>query len=126
MQDEFDDVKTSLTYEEQGSKLAVLSTILMTMNIGEKMVIVSIFTQVLDLIAELCSNYDYPFLRLDGSTSSTNRQTLVNNFNSPQSKYSILLLSSKAGGTGKLFIYLFVCLDFAILLIYLFRYYFRF
>ena len=67
----------NLTYEEQGSKLAVVSCILHALRQqgrnGEKIVLVSISTKVLDLLGELCEHYGYPTLRLDGSTSSAAR-----------------------------------------------------
>lgn len=90
------------TFEEQGSKLAVVSYLLYHLNsLGtEKIVLVSISTQVLDLLQELCDHYQYPCLRLDGSTSASQRQAIVTRFNASYSKDFILLLSSKAGGTG--------------------------
>lgn len=42
----------------------------------------------------------YPFVRLDGSTSITKRQKLVKNFNDPAQNQFVFLLSSKAGGCG--------------------------
>ena len=42
----------------------------------------------------------YPYLRLDGSTSASQRQGIVNRFNASYGKDFVLLLSSKAGGTG--------------------------
>ena len=42
----------------------------------------------------------YPFVRLDGSTSISKRQKLVKNFNDPQQNQFVFLLSSKAGGCG--------------------------
>lgn len=68
---------SNLTYEEQGSKLAVVSCILHSLRQqgckGEKIVLVSISTRVLDLLGELCDHYGYPTLRLDGSTSTAAR-----------------------------------------------------
>lgn len=37
--------------------------------------------QTLDLFAQLCRERRYPYLRLDGSTSISKRQKLVNQFN---------------------------------------------
>ncbi|XP_049935470.1 protein CHROMATIN REMODELING 25-like [Nymphaea colorata] len=50
----------------------------------------------LDLFAQLCRERRYPFLRLDGSTSISKRQKLVNRFNDISKDE----LSSKAGGCG--------------------------
>ncbi|KAI8824145.1 Rad54b protein [Fimicolochytrium jonesii] len=65
----------------------------------EKVVIVSNWTQTLDLIERLCEQKGYDRLRLDGSTAVQNRQDLVDKFNSNASCF-IFLLSSKAGGVG--------------------------
>ncbi|XP_049959251.1 DNA repair and recombination protein RAD54B-like isoform X3 [Schistocerca serialis cubense] len=56
--------------------------------------------QTLDLMAQLCENYGYKYCRLDGSTACSQRQTVVDNFNSASSKYFIFLLSARAGGIG--------------------------
>lgn len=49
---------------------------------------------------QLLSVLQYPFLRLDGSTSISKRQKLVKKFNDPQDNQFVFLLSSKAGGCG--------------------------
>ena len=92
----------ALTYEEQGSKLAVVSCILWALKQkgSERIVLVSISTKVLDLLSQLCDHYGYPKLRLDGSTSQSQRDQIVQRFNSKHSNEFVLLLSSKAGGTG--------------------------
>jgi len=51
----------------------------------------------------LCDHYQYPHTRLDGSTTTTQRQQVVSKFNSKHSQDFVLLLSSKAGGTGSMF-----------------------
>ena len=42
----------------------------------------------------------WPFIRLDGGTSSSKRQRLVDKFNDPNNDEFVFLLSSKAGGCG--------------------------
>ncbi|KAH7964499.1 hypothetical protein HPB51_027261 [Rhipicephalus microplus] len=54
----------------------------------------------LDILEDICMQKGYPFLRLDGSTSSTQRLELVERFNSPHSNCFVFLLSCKAGGVG--------------------------
>jgi DNA repair and recombination RAD54-like protein len=60
----------------------------------------------LNLTHQLFSLFDvddddrYGFFRLDGSMSITKRQKLVDQFNDPNGKEFIFLLSSKAGGCG--------------------------
>ncbi|KAJ3597260.1 hypothetical protein NHX12_000788 [Muraenolepis orangiensis] len=63
-------------------------------------VVVSNYTQTLDLLQDLCAHTGYTFCRLDGHTPTIQRQRLVDNFNSPHSTNFLFLLSSKAGGVG--------------------------
>lgn len=67
----------------------------------EKIVLVSNYTATLDLLQALLTSLSYPYLRLDGSTSSSKRQELVDTFNrSPASQCFAFLLSAKSGGVG--------------------------
>jgi len=90
------------TWEEQSGKLSALTCLLLAIAQAgqEKVVVVSLSTAALDLIQQLCDRYQLSTCRLDGSTPSSQRQTIVNNFNSPHSTTNVFLLSSKAGGTG--------------------------
>jgi hypothetical protein len=56
----------------------------------------------ISIFLALCSHYNYPALRLDGSTSTVQRQQIVSRFNNPHCDDFVLLLSSKAGGTGRI------------------------
>jgi len=85
------------------TKLRVLDQLLHTIrsNTSEKVVLVSNFTSTLDLISQQLTANALPFLRLDGSTSSSKRQALVDTFNrTDSSTYFAFLLSAKAGGMG--------------------------
>jgi superfamily II DNA or RNA helicase len=66
----------------------------------DKLVIVSNYTQTLDIIAALCVKKRVAFFQLDGSTPIKRRQELVDQFNFPQAQEIVFLLSSKAGGVG--------------------------
>lgn len=61
---------------------------------------VSNYTKTLDLLQDLCVHQGYTCCRLDGHTPTSQRQRLVNNFNSPFCQNFVFLLSSKAGGVG--------------------------
>ncbi len=65
-----------------------------------RIVIVSNYTQTLDLFGALCRERNYPFVRLDGTTTINKRNKLVKAFNDPQQRQFVFLLSSKAGGCG--------------------------
>lgn len=89
----------------QSGKLKVLSALLhetKRTNPSDKIVIVSNFTSALDVIQEaVLKSHNWPFLRLDGSTAQSDRQSLVDSFNrSSTDKSFAFLLSSKAGGCG--------------------------
>lgn len=45
-------------------------------------------------------NCSYGYFRLEGSTNIKKRQKLVDQFNDPEGKEFVFLLSSKAGGCG--------------------------
>lgn len=67
----------------------------------DKIVLISNYTQTLDLIEVLCREKRWGVVRLDGSMAPTKRQKLVDKFNDPENKTEfIFLLSSKAGGCG--------------------------
>jgi DNA repair and recombination RAD54-like protein len=67
---------------------------------NDKIVLISNYTQTLDLFAKLCVNRGYGYLKLDGSMLVGKRQKLVDKFNDPEGSEFIFLLSSKAGGCG--------------------------
>jgi DNA repair and recombination protein RAD54 and RAD54-like protein len=66
----------------------------------ERIVVVSNYTQTLDLIQQMCVQNNWPVLRLDGSISANKRTQVVDEFNNPGSGAFAFLLSSKAGGCG--------------------------
>ncbi|KAI0928410.1 DNA repair protein rhp54 [Taiwanofungus camphoratus] len=67
---------------------------------NDKIVLISNYTQTLDLFEKLLRSKKYGYFRLDGSMTISKRQKLVDNFNDPDGKEFIFLLSSKAGGCG--------------------------
>ncbi|KAM7383515.1 hypothetical protein PAMP_003161 [Pampus punctatissimus] len=84
-------------------KLLVLSDLLTAirhLSPSDRVVVVSNYTQTLDLLQHLCVHMNYTFCRLDGHTPTSQRQRLVDGFNSPYSQNFLFLLSSKAGGVG--------------------------
>lgn len=66
----------------------------------DKIVLISNFTQTLDVMEKMCRERRWGCLRLDGTMQITKRQKLVDRFNNPEGKEFIFLLSSKAGGCG--------------------------
>ncbi|KAF2174183.1 hypothetical protein M409DRAFT_16453 [Zasmidium cellare ATCC 36951] len=67
---------------------------------NDKIVLISNYTQTLDVFEKLCRNRSYGCLRLDGTMNVNKRQKLVDKFNNPEGEEFVFLLSSKAGGCG--------------------------
>ncbi|NWJ00994.1 RA54B protein, partial [Crypturellus undulatus] len=63
-------------------------------------VLVSNYTQTLNILQETCKRYGYSYTRLDGHTPVSQRQQIVDSFNNKFSPAFVFLLSSKAGGVG--------------------------
>ncbi|XP_021339494.1 DNA repair and recombination protein RAD54-like [Mizuhopecten yessoensis] len=87
---------------ELSGKVLVLDCLLAMVKstTSDKVVLVSNYTQTLDLFEKLCRQRGYIFVRLDGSMSIKKRAKIVENFNDPKSAMFIFMLSSKAGGCG--------------------------
>ncbi|SCU80371.1 LAME_0B02806g1_1 [Lachancea meyersii CBS 8951] len=66
----------------------------------DRIVLISNYTQTLDLIERMCRASNYAVVRLDGTMNINKRQKLVDRFNDPEGQEFIFLLSSKAGGCG--------------------------
>jgi superfamily II DNA/RNA helicase len=66
----------------------------------DKIVLISNFTEVMDVFEKLLRKKRYSFFRLEGSTTIKKRQKLVDQFNNPDNPERVFLLSSKAGGCG--------------------------
>lgn len=67
---------------------------------GHRILLFSQMTRLLDILEVYLRMHDYKFLRLDGSSKTDERGTLLKEFNAPDSPYFIFLLSTRAGGLG--------------------------
>nr|CAD7456439.1 unnamed protein product [Timema tahoe] len=87
---------------ELSGKLMVLDCLLAVVKTtsDDKVVLVSNYTQTLDLFERLCHMRGYPYVRLDGSMTIKKRAKVVERFNDSSSPDYIFMLSSKAGGCG--------------------------
>ncbi|XP_071117638.1 DNA repair and recombination protein RAD54-like [Haliotis cracherodii] len=87
---------------EMSGKFVVLDTLLAVVKStsNDKVVLVSNYTQTLDLFEKLCRQRNYQHVRLDGSMTIKKRAKIVERFNDPTSPEFIFMLSSKAGGCG--------------------------
>ncbi|CAH1802023.1 unnamed protein product [Owenia fusiformis] len=96
--DQFEEL---ILHPAASGKLTVLQGILQELSASkERVVLVSNYTQTLNILEHMCQRSNYTYVRLDGQTPTAKRQQLVENFNSKYSDTFIFLLSSKAGGVG--------------------------
>ncbi|PIA99624.1 DNA repair and recombination protein RAD54B [Cercospora beticola] len=92
-----------LTTPGTSAKLLVLDELLVKIRneSDDKVVLVSHYTETMDMLATLVTSLGMGYVRLDGSVAQSKRQDLIDRFNNtPPSKVYIFLLSAKSGGTG--------------------------
>lgn len=64
------------------------------------MIIFSCFTTMLDILEDYLMMRQYAYHRLDGTTELEERERMINEFTSPDSKTIVFLISTRAGGLG--------------------------
>ncbi|KAJ7665099.1 P-loop containing nucleoside triphosphate hydrolase protein [Mycena polygramma] len=83
------------------SKLLAIDKILtQVLPKGERVLIFSQWTDMLDLLEDYLVLRDIPFLRLDGSVSRPRREMVIRMFQHEESQHRVFLISTKAGGLG--------------------------
>uniref|UniRef100_A0A8C9H1L1 ISWI chromatin-remodeling complex ATPase CHR11-like n=1 Tax=Piliocolobus tephrosceles TaxID=591936 RepID=A0A8C9H1L1_9PRIM len=86
---------------ETSGKMSLLDKLLPRLKKeNSRVLLFSQMTRLLDIIDDYCRWKQYEYLRIDGSTVGDERQIRINQFNEPNSKYFIFLLSTRAGGIG--------------------------
>ncbi|KAI0054159.1 DNA repair protein SNF2 family [Auriscalpium vulgare] len=92
----------AVVHPEWSGKFLVLERFLhrIRTETNDKIVLISNYTQTLDIFEKMLRSKKYPYFRLDGTMTVIKRQKLVDQFNNPEGKEFIFLLSSKAGGCG--------------------------
>ncbi|KAF8932788.1 hypothetical protein BGZ58_006793 [Dissophora ornata] len=86
---------------EAGGKLELLHNMLPKLKQnGHRVLIFSTMTRLLDILEDYLNGERYNFVRLDGSTSSADRQARIDKYNAPDSDVFVFLLSTRAGGVG--------------------------
>jgi len=89
-----------IEYVMDSGKIQYLSKLLPQLQArGDRVLIFSQFTMVLDILESALKHLKYKYQRLDGQTPVSERQELIDRFNESD-EYFIFLLSTKAGGFG--------------------------
>lgn len=64
---------------------------------GDKVLIFCQMTKMIDILEDFMNLRKYTFFRLDGASNIADRRDMVNDFQKPQSKVFVFLLSTRAG-----------------------------
>ncbi|KAF7546962.1 hypothetical protein G7046_g9153 [Stylonectria norvegica] len=67
---------------------------------GHRVLMFFQMTAIMDIMEDYLRYRQFEYLRLDGTTKSDERSDLLREFNAPDSKYFMFLLSTRAGGLG--------------------------
>eukprot|EP00457_Paulinella_chromatophora_P001293 gb/GEZN01001295.1/.p1 GENE.gb/GEZN01001295.1/~~gb/GEZN01001295.1/.p1 ORF type:complete len:990 (+),score=179.76 gb/GEZN01001295.1/:92-2971(+) len=67
---------------------------------NSRVLIFSQMTRVLDILEDYCLIRRHKYCRLDGGTSTVDREKMMEDFNAPGSDKFVFLLSTRAGGLG--------------------------
>jgi SNF2 family DNA or RNA helicase len=86
---------------DNSMKLKILDILLKKLfNEGSRVLIFSQMTTLLNILDDYCRYRGYTYCRIDGSTSSEDRDARIEDFQRPGSDKFIFLLSTRAGGLG--------------------------
>lgn len=67
---------------------------------GSRCLIFCQMARQLDIIEDYCVYREWEYCRIDGSTSTEEREQRISDFNRPKSKKQLFLLTTRAGGLG--------------------------
>ena len=86
---------------EQSGKLTLLDKLLPRLQSqGSRVLIFSQMTRLLDILEDYCAMRSHLYCRIDGQTNGEVRDQMIEDYNNPDSKHFIFLLSTRAGGLG--------------------------
>merc|ERR1719341_2145194 len=86
---------------ENAGKMMVLDKLLKKLKAMDSRVLVfSQMTRQLDIMEDYCIWRGYNYCRIDGNTAHEDRQSQIDEYNSPDSKKFLFMLSTRAGGLG--------------------------
>lgn len=83
------------------AKLQVLDKLLKKLKEeGSRVLIFSQMSRLLDILEDYCYFRNYEYCRIDGSTAHEDRIQAIDDYNAPDSKKFVFLLTTRAGGLG--------------------------
>eukprot|EP00741_Cyanophora_paradoxa_P007456 tig00000128_g7211.t1 len=86
---------------ENCGKMVLLDKLLKRLReTGDRVLIFSQMTRMLDILQDYCEFRGYEYCRIDGDTDGDVRERSVAEFNAPDSSKFLFLLSTRAGGLG--------------------------
>jgi len=97
---ENEDLDDLVSMTDRSGKMQVLAKILpLWQKQGHRVLIFCQWTKMLDILQKFMMNNGWKFGRLDGKTSVSSRQRLIDTFNSDES-YFAMLMTTRTGGVG--------------------------
>ncbi|KAJ3264367.1 hypothetical protein HDU77_008671 [Chytriomyces hyalinus] len=82
-------------------KMAILDKLLARMKAnGSRVLLFSQMSRMLDILEDYCGFRGFDYCRIDGNTAHEDRISSIDEFNAPESKKFIFLLTTRAGGLG--------------------------
>lgn len=93
------DTFPSETYFDSGKVQQLRELVVEMQKNGDRVLVFSQFTQVLDILEKIMNHLNISFLRLDGQTPVEMRQDIIDKFHDEED-ITVFLLSTKAGGFG--------------------------
>lgn len=92
-------IQSTDSYLEAGKVMVLKAIMIKVKKENGKLLLFSRSTAVLDILQMAMTQWGYTHCRLDGSTKNSDRQRLVDEFNSKPNLF-VFLISTKAGGLG--------------------------
>ncbi|KAJ3067223.1 hypothetical protein HDU98_009590 [Podochytrium sp. JEL0797] len=86
---------------ENAGKMAILDKLLVRLKAsGSRVLLFSQMSRMLDILEDYCVFREFDYCRIDGNTAHEDRISSIDEYNAPDSKKFIFLLTTRAGGLG--------------------------
>lgn len=94
------DLTLSYGYYKRSGKMIVVSALLkIWKKQGHRVLLFTQSRSMLDIFEDMLNQQEYKYLKMDGTTTISNRQPLIDQFNKDAS-YDVFVLTTKVGGLG--------------------------